>query len=185
MINPNIITDLFRYFAKFPLKQGMIKNFANGASSFSEWLTLKAEMDSLVTHSIIPQLTDFIFGFDSSITAERVKNIKSHFLYVEYGIMDLNRNQFEVFNNQINIKIAVGHPFSHKNKDSIEEVILQDRNLNYLLQIISYINDEDIDRCSIKRYLSYPVKFVPFDPITMYENIGWFAVFNSNNNDIL
>jgi hypothetical protein len=176
-----ILTDIIKYFAKFPDTTGIMKNFSRTTSQEAGYDTLKTYMSGL-TSPLLPQIKDYIFGQDETIVTNRVRTMKDYFLFVEYGRIQISApDHVRVRDGSLFLAFTVAKPFNNAGRDSAEELIISDACLDLVMQILQTIKDDDEVTCPINRYLDSTIELSPVIPELFYQNIGWVVTFSKNN----
>jgi hypothetical protein len=83
------------------------------------------------------------------------------------------------------LTIGVAEPFSWKNRDFIEESIIMSKNLELLLTILKTMKSDSDEVCGFKKYLTFPCQIMPLEPMHFYQSIGWAALFNWKQDNLL
>jgi len=180
-----LIKDIWLYFAKFPLHEGVMKNFRNTNSKTPGYSAFKTEVENIAINSLIPELQNYILSVNTPAILEHVKNMENRFLFIEYGDLSTTENVYKAKNSDFALNIYVASPFSYKQFDFVDETIIMQQNLIYLQQILEIMEIDSAESCSFKKLLEFPVQITPIEPINFYENIGWSARFTSTRNDLL
>ncbi len=176
-----LITDIIKYFAKFPDTTGIMKNFSRTAGRETGYDTLKAYFQSL-TSPLLPEIKDYVFGSDEDIVTERIRTMKDYFLFVEYGRISLAApDNLRVRNGSFFLAFTVAKPFNMPGRDPAEEMIISDTCLDLVIQILQTIKDDDDIKCIKTRLMDSAVEISPVVPEMFYQNIGWVATFTRNN----
>lgn len=180
----NHITELYKYFAKFPALAGVQRSFIRNPND-TAYTTLKAEIAALTPNSLIPTLANYIFSINTVKLAERVKNMTDDFLMIEYGSINESESQkYKVLESSIELSVIVATSWHEKNKDEIDEVITMNRLLLVMKSIMDTMKADNAQNCEILRRLVFPDNISPIEPANFYEKIGWVARFQSRDNNI-
>ena len=173
----NTLRDILLYFAKFPLKSGVLQAFNSETSDrFSTYATLKASITALNPHSLVPGITDFIIGLDEKTIAEKISGVSGSYLFVDYGHITSDRDRYDRQNDRILIAITVATPLIKGSMDNIEQVLLADENLTLLLAIRDIMKEDT--RCNpFVQQLSFPNEITPFFSRALSDSTGWTMVF--------
>ena len=180
-----LIKDIWLYFAKFPLHEGVMKNFRSTNSKTPGYSDFKTEVENLAVNSLIPELKNYLLSVNTPAILEYVKNVDSRFLFVEYGDLNTNENAYKAKDIDFALNIYIASPFSYKQFDFVDETLIMQQNLLYLQQMLEIMETDSNESCSFKKMLDFPVQITPIEPINFYENIGWSARFTSKRNDLL
>lgn len=182
-MDTTLITDIFTYFAKFPDKASVLKNFKSGSKE-ANYLALKATIEALPAESLIPEIKEFIFGMNEDELHTRIKNMEDLFLFVEYGQVNLIRDEKnDITNSQIALAVNVATKFNWDNKDTVEESLLLNKTLNYLVKIINQIKaDDETNDCPLSRYFNNPSAIMQIEPKSFHNKLGWNIMFYKKEN---
>jgi hypothetical protein len=172
----NTLNEILVYFAKFPLKSGVQSLFQAAASERSAYAALKSQIDALTPHSLVPGITDFIMGLDEKTIKDQISAITGSYLFVDYGHISSDSDNYQRQNDRILIAITVATPLIKGSMDLVEQVLLSDENLNLLLQIRDIMKADS--SCSpFVRQLSFPHEITPFFARELSDSTGWTMVF--------
>lgn len=178
-----LITDIIKYFAKFP--DGILKNFSRTTSQETGYDTLKAYFQG-ITSPAIPEIKDFVFGTDETIVTNRLRNMKDFFLFVEYGRISISvPDKVRVRNGSLYLAFTVAKPFNNAGRDPAEELIISDQCLDLVIQILQAIETDDDAACVRGRYIDSAIDITPVVPEMFYQNIGWVVTFSRNNMNLI
>ncbi len=181
-MDTTLIPDIFTYFAKYPLLEGVKKNFKNKKSTMPGYLELKNTIDNLPVHSLLPELEDYVFGMNEKEVFDRIRNMKGMFLFIDYGQINMNINERNDYAaSQIHLAINVGHEYSTQNDDIIEESIIMNKTLVVMQKIIKQImGDDKASDCPFKKYFNNPTQISPIEPKSFHGKLGWNVMFTKN-----
>jgi hypothetical protein len=180
----NELIEIVKYFAQFPDRAGVLKNFSKSNSIFSEYLELKNYIDALPAAQM-PAIKDFIFTDSDEELSDRIKNIKSYFMLIEWGPIVVNDPEPSARNRYGNWHFAVNiaHPTNDKGFDKMEYMILSSKTLEYLMQLCNLITANDEEICDGRRYMESAINIAPIDPYLFSGCIGWSLSFQKNFNN--
>ena len=172
----NTLNEIMVYFAKFPLKAGVQSLFLKVESERSAYATIKAEIDALAKHSLVPEITNFVIGLDEQTIKERISGVTGPYLFVDYGHISSDRDGYQRQNDRILIAITVATPLIKGSMDLVEQILLSDENLNLLLEIRDIMKADS--SCSpFVQQLSFPNEITPFFARELSDSTGWTMVF--------
>lgn len=172
----NTLKDILVYFAKFPLKAGVQNLFQTVTSERASYAALKAQIDALTTHSLVPGITDFVMGLDEQAIKAQIANVTGSYLFVDYGHITSDRDNYQRQNDRILIAITVATPLAKDSMDLVEQVLLSDENLNRLLQIRDIMKADSVCTPFVQQ-LSFPNEITPFFARELSDSTGWTMVF--------
>jgi hypothetical protein len=170
------LQDIFTYFAKFPQKAGVLELFNRSASDhFPAYASLKTGISALDPHSLIPGIQDYVFGIDEQSIKKRIEEISGTYLFVDYGNIASQEDNLKRRTDEILIAITVATPLHINALDMVEQVLLADQALDYLLQIMAIMRQDS--RCSpFVKQLTFPVEITPFLARELSDSTGWTMV---------
>jgi hypothetical protein len=180
-MNEDLITGLFRYFARFVpaavLREIMIQPDASRCAGYAEieFEVLHPEL----TDVRIPEIEKFVLSVNENFVSERIKNAKGFILFVEYGKITADFDR--ALGVKESIAITVAHSFSDASHDNLNEALLMNRCLNLLFRILRQMKADEgaIDFCPTADLLTMPVEIAPADPAAFYGCGGWSAMFRN------
>lgn len=179
----NLVYEIMKYFAQFPLLAGVQKFFQRETSIYPDYATLKAQIEA-GTHSRLSSINDFVFGSDEEILSKYIKNIKGKYLMVEIGTIDMQRNRYDNFDNYMNVSIVVAENQDIKARDGVERAIVMQSNLILLQQIIRFMNEDEYDFCANIEFPSSGI-IIPVEPFDMLQSTGWLYNFRWKDNTLV
>jgi hypothetical protein len=93
----NPLRAIFLYFAKFPKKAGVLEMFNRDESElYPDYVVLKAEIEALETHSLVPGIEEFVFGVNEDSVKKRIQQLDGPYLFIDYGHIMTTENQHQV-----------------------------------------------------------------------------------------
>jgi hypothetical protein len=181
-----LITDIIKYFAKFPDKAGVLKNFSRSSGTISGYDALMAEINLLPDVSLIPDIKDYIFSTDETVVVERIRNIKSYFMLLEYGnIGTSSPDKAKTRETGINLAITIGYPHNDKNQDIIEESLIMDSCLDMIITVANKMIEGNKELCPNLHYAQATINISPVEPMLLYQNMGWTLSFQKQHNTLI
>jgi hypothetical protein len=179
-MNASLIKDCFTYFAKYPLKAGVLNNFTKSSSEyFSGYDTLLAAITALTPHSLITNLNEYIFGSDLVSVIKRVEHCDGIYLFVDYGnIYDNLLEPMKTEQGEFTIAIIVARKTQPDDIDAVEQVLLSD----ITLAMISSLKDTakvDANSNHFLKYLTFPTDLSPFFARDLFNSVGWTMTFRT------
>jgi hypothetical protein len=182
MEREDFIIQLYEYFARFVPKDVLKATFIQPAhSQFPGYAQIRADVLALPDDAVIPEFDTYTFSINENFVSERIRNSKKFLLFVEYGRFSLDFTKPKGV--QENLRIIVARNFSDGNNNNLQEVILMNRCLELLQQILFRMNADrnELNFCSFDELLHYPVEVMPFPLEFFYGCGGWIATFNKVN----
>lgn len=186
-MNATLIRDTFKYFAKFPLLAGVQSNFNKSDSSYfpplegagggGSYATLKAEIAALTTHSLIPGITDYVFGVDETVVKKRIEQINGIYLFVDYGnISDMLSGEPKVETGELIIAVTVARKTPLDGFDTIESLLLADKTLEYISTIKDTMKTDSKSVAYVKP-MTFPAEISPWFARELFNSCGWTMTF--------
>lgn len=177
-----ILLDVFKYFAKFPLKRSVQDAFASGKSSFSGYDPIKVYVDEMPEHSLIPSITGFIIGADDEYVLKQLNNTNGIFLFFDYGEVSASRDTRNCIQNSWVLAITIANKIS-TDCDTIEFALNSDQMLSIVRDILVKIESDQIETPWLKE-LSNSYQLVPFN-VKERNSYGWTLLFTREGADML
>lgn len=174
------VIDVIKYFAKFPEKEGVIKNFlrSDGGEVYNE---LKQYVTDL-PDPLMPLLKDFVVSSREEEVAERIKNIDNYFLFLEYGpIIAAVPNVVRLRKIDFSLSVHVCYHDNSKNVDWMEEAIIMDNCLEMAFALARQMIADDNEICPQTRFVESSLSFAPVEPALLYQSVGWSLSFKKSN----
>lgn len=175
--------DIFLSYARFPDHAGVLKVFNSGRLDLPGYPELKTAVENLTEKSLVPGITNFVFGVDEKITRRIIDAISGFYLMVDYGQITAARNRFEIEENSFYLAVTVARPINADEMDMVEEVLISDMALQYLKQIRNYLKNQDRDR--LLKEVSWPHEAIPFVAPELNNSVGWTMILNRANAGLL
>ncbi len=179
-----MILDLFLYFAKFPLLDGVKRIATKGASNMPEYAELLQQLERQEEHSLIPGIGNYIYGQSFEDLKGRLDRITGSFLFVDYGEMRTSADRIQSL--QVSERLAITVAFKLAQTDALEQAIASERTLQMLATLYSFLL-ADIETGAF-RYADRPAidntEIVPFvsSELSAY---GWTLMLSVSSPDAL
>jgi len=181
-----LILDLITYFAKFPLKEGVLKLF-NRSNDFAMpgYADLKQLITDMDPHSLVPDIKHFAVGVNEAVLTKLISGFGDIYLFVDYGSIDIERDDMKRENGSFNIGITVAVPFDAKERDAIESMLLAQKTLN-LLRVIRDKMKAD-QKCGVPwlKDLTFPQEITPWENRDLNNSTGWTMLFQKKGIEIV
>jgi hypothetical protein len=178
-MNATLIQDTFKYFAKYPLKAGVMKNFTKASSTyFTGYDTLKTAVNALDPHSLISNLDEYIFGSDLLTVSKRIEQVNGIYLFVDFGnIYDSLLEPMKTEVGEFTIAVTVARKTPSQDLDSIEQILLSDITLGMITQLKDMAK---ADRSNIYlKNLTFPADISPWFVPELFNSTGWTMTFKT------
>jgi hypothetical protein len=179
-----MILNLFEYFAKFPVREGVLSAFANGKSDQPFYNDLLKRMKSLPPAGEMPDIKDYIFGADMDTVKRRVDAVTGTYLFIDFGEIDSERDSRNAIKDTLRMAATVAAKVSDV-MDTVERAIISDITLSLINELRARIYaDSGSDTSPWLQELSFKHSIVPFI-VPELQSVGWSIVFTSQGADIL
>lgn len=173
----NLIQDTFKYFAKFPLKAGVMKNFSKDSSLFTGYDTLKTTMTALTPHSLITNLDEYVFGNDLMSVTKRIEQINGIYLFVDYGnVYDYLIEPQKTEQAEFVISVTIARKTVAGDLDTIDKILLSDVTLG-MISALKNIAHYDANHTIFLKNLTFPVDISPWFAQDLFNSTGWTMLF--------
>lgn len=181
-----MILDLFKYFAQFPEREGVVKGIATkGESSMPEYQKVLGEIEELPMGTIVHGIDNYVYGQSFDELKARVANLTGSFLFVDYGEVDMQSDGKRSFEctQRIAVTVAMKLPST---ADMLERLIANDRTLQMLSKVHSrimadaetdqlyWMDRESVENCEIAPFVSAEL-----------QSYGWTLLLSARGMDIL
>lgn len=179
------IIDVVKYFAKFPQKQGVLKNFTRTTEKLDGYNDLRQYIQAL-PDPLMPDITELVFSTDEKAVGDRIRNIDNYFMYLEYGpIVGDYPDRVRLRKVSFSLAVYVCYHADGRNIDSMEEALIMDNCLQKVFQLAKYMIADDNQLTPHTRFAESVLNFSPVEPLLMYQSIGWGLTFKKADNLIL
>lgn len=177
-----MIINLFKYFARYPRKEGVLSMFANGASSYPQYAAL-LDYVSTLPEAILPEIDNLVFGQTFDDVKKRVDSITGNFLFIDFGEFSSVRNTRNSIVDSQKIAATVAMKISDT-ADMIEVAIASDITLNLLSSLRTIlIRDSRSEDLPWLEKISDQSDIIPFVS-PEFHSIGWTLMFTSSAADL-
>ena len=181
MDTQNILIDIFRYFARFVGRDGVLRNFTAGRGD--AYTELKNGCQALPEAGLFPDVTDYVFGVNETSVEKRINNIKGIYLFIDYGNFQTSQGPNKVKTDELHLAVTVAKPLNIETIDLAAEVILADRLLNITRAIRRRLIDDKDD--NFVRRLTFPSEITPWYSRELNNSTGWTMLFKLTGIDLL
>lgn len=180
----NALRDTFLYFAKYPVKSGVLELFNRTDSNlFAGYATLKAAVEALDPHSLIPDIAEFVFGVNEESVKKRIQQLEGTYLFIDYGHIVTTSDQYDRHTDDMLLSLTVARPYDISKLDHVEQVLMADHCLYLLLQIRTQMQADS--ECPFVQQLTFPTEITPFFARELSDSIGWTMVFKKRGIEML
>lgn len=176
------IIDVIKYFAKFPNKQGVLKNFKRATGAIEGYNDLMTYISALPP-ALMPEITELVISTDEKAVGERIRNIDNYFMFLEYGQLQGDYpDRMRIRKVSFNLAVYVCYHDNSRGIDSMEEAIIMDSCLQKVFQLAKLMIADDNEILIHTRFAESVLNFSPVEPSLMYGSIGWGMTFKKANN---
>lgn len=173
----DLIVNLIKYFGKFPFKDAVLDLFTRTTGKLAGYDDLKDYITNL-PDGLIPGLTGFIISVDEDEIKEIVESQNGYFLLLEYfqfktTAPDNTYSRDTTFS----LALSVMHNQDKQGTDLIEEALIMDQCLNYILELKDLILSDDSELCAWLRNMDSGIMITPVEPRLAWQNLGWVLSF--------
>lgn len=181
-----MLLDLFKYFATFPKREGVLKGIANkGESSMPEYQEMVTAINDLPGEGTVPEIENYVYGQSFEELKERLSKLTGSFIFVDYGEVDMKSDGIRSFEctQRIAVTVAMKLPATH---DMMERMIANERTLQMLGKVHAHMMADAemgilywMDRNSVEN-----CEMVPFVSAEL-QSYGWTLMIDATGADLL
>ena len=179
-MNASLIQDTFKYFAKYPVLNGVLKNFQRTAADPADaYDTFKATIAALTPNSLISGLQDYIFGADILAIQKRIENTTGIYLYIDYGnISDTLMEPMKTEIGTFTIGVTIAKKSQPDDLDPVQQLLIADATMAMLSQLKD-IAKADAHTNKFLKNLTFPLDITPWFAPDFFNSIGWTMTFQT------
>lgn len=178
----SVVIDLFMYFARFPMIEGVKSLFVKGASNNPAYAQLSNLVSEMPEQSLMPDLGSYVFGVSFEAVQARINSITGAYLFIDYGQAE-SRKADLVRRDSLSVAVTVAFRLREFSNDLIEHALAADESLVLLLSIRDRMLNDQRERYFLKG-LSENHTIVPFSSAEL-KSTGWTLVFETEGVDFL
>lgn len=182
-----MITDIIKYFSKYPERAGVLHMFVNSTSDMAGYNALKAYVQDLPEHGVIPdiqymavgQSMESLTGFLNSITGCVT------YLLVDFGEINSSKNNKNTISDTMKMAVTVAMRVPD-GMDIIEESIASANTLELTNRLRAHLMRDSRDKVLGSWFDLFDGRhdLVPFVTKEL-QSIGWTIMFNASATDML
>ncbi|MDR1557289.1 MAG: hypothetical protein LBS88_09725 [Tannerellaceae bacterium] len=133
----SLLIELFLFYARFPDREGISPLFNRGKSDFPGYSALWEKIAAMEEHSLLPEISQYVFGPNFDAVSTRVNNIPygKYYLFVDYGEIDCETDRSSRMRDYAHLAITVSCRLKDFSGDLIEQLVISDRCLALLTAI--------------------------------------------------
>ncbi|MCW3784930.1 hypothetical protein [Plebeiibacterium sediminum] len=183
-MNDQLILDLITYFTKFPALDGVLKCFNRKSSSISGYDALRTQLQNLEVHSLQQDIKDFVIGVNEDVVTRAISDINNIYMFVDYGSIDIDRDNLMRENGSFNIAVTVAMPY-HKNElDCMEDMLIAKQTLDLIKAVRDQMKEDQ--KCNpFVKTLSFPQEIAPWYSRLFHNSTGWTMVFQKQGIELV
>lgn len=180
-MNQSFLIELFLFFARFPAQVGIIPLFNKGRSSHSGYNELKDNVSTLSVHSLIPEISSYIFGPNFDAVKSQVNSLGNYYLFVDYGEIECSTDNSNRMTDSARLAITVAYKLKDFSGDLMEQLLVSNQCLSYLIEIRNRMIKEQREHYWLKD-VSSSHTLTPFIASEL-SSTGWTMLFNRTGYD--
>lgn len=178
------IIDLYKYFAKFPVRSAIDEQYTNKGADFSyaAWNTLRTTLQADIpnfSEELITDIKHYFFGSElENLKKPKFNNSRDLFLIVNWSEIENERNDFDARQGVCEVIVTLVYQYSEKSFTGIESAIIDDQINEILLQIESQMHTDSKGVCPIiikellYPFVKIPIEFHNWKGISMITRLG-------------
>lgn len=177
-----MILQLFKYFARYPRKEGVLSLFANGESPYAEYAELLHYVKCL-PEPLLPGIENFVFGQSYDDVKKRVDGITGSYLFIDFGEFSSTRDSRNSISDtqKLAVTVAVKVPDT---ADIMEVCIASDQTLLLLSSCRRMlVEDSEKNRLPWRGKIVHQQDVVPFVS-PEFKSIGWTLMLTTETPDL-
>lgn len=179
-----MILDIFKYFAKFPNKEGVKAMATMGSSSMAGYSELITWIDGLPDPGLIPDLKNYVYGQSFEELKSRIDSLFGSWLFVDYGEFSTTDSGNSMRTTE---KIAVTIACKmNTTSDQLEKMLVAEFTLemlrNLYARLIADAEHDDLFFSSRENILNSDI--VPFVASEL-NSVGWTLMIDGDASDTL
>lgn len=180
-MNTSLLIELFLYFARFPNRDAFSALFNKGRSNIDGYEDLSAALLALSNEPLVPDIGNYVFGPNFDAVSSRVNNINGYYLFVDYGEIECGTDNSNRMTDSARLAITIAYRLKEFSGDLIEQLLVSDQSLSYLVAIRNRMIAEQRERCWLKD-VSRSHTLTPFIAREL-SSVGWTMLFNRDGYD--
>lgn len=182
-MNESLLTELFLFYARFPDREGILPLFNRGKSDLKGYADLLEKIEAMGEHSLLPEISQYVFGPNFDAVAARVHNIPSgkYYLFVDYGEIGCETDNRNRLRDSVRLAVTVACKLKEFSGDLVEQLLLSDNCLSMLTAIRNDVLRRERQEYRIKN-ISAGHSLAPFIAREL-SSAGWTMFFNREGYD--
>lgn len=182
--HPELLKESFLYFAKFPKKSGVQEIFRIGNSGITGYTALKAAIDAMATHSLVPEITNYLFSSNQEKLKKDIEDTKGIFMLLDYGQLSSSKDNMQRKNDEFELGIVIAIKMNPDDYDMPEIVLLSDQLLNAARKVRELMLEDS--KCSpFVKQISFPHRISTWYARDLHNATGFYLMFNKTGIDMM
>lgn len=173
-----MITELLKYFAKFPNKQGVLEAFKELHEKVDGYSEIKEFCEQLPENSVIPEIKEFAFGFSQQILKQSLQKIEELTLWVD--LQKANNKTENGVSEDIIFDLVITVAVPDGDYDMMEEAVLSNKTYKILISIKNHM-DQDSELTPALMNIGESVEITPLISREVLNGIGWSLILKLEN----
>lgn len=186
-----MVTDQFKYFAKFPPNDAVLKLFDDNSLNDAGYTELLDYVNTL-SNPVLPDVSAYIFTQDENMIRTIVEKTDGYIMMVEFGpVNGSGRDKIGLRDVDFNFSVIIARHFKQRKYDPVTETIIMDKCLDMIQSVIDtmQIDDEADEACPFLKLIAGSFDIAPLDPagglFGLYESIGYVLSFKETTNQFV
>lgn len=175
-MNTSLLIELFLYFARFPAHDAFNSLFNKGRSNIAGYDELYAALLARPEGPLVPEIGNYVFGPNFDAVSTRINNLNGFYLFVDYGEIECGTDSSNRMTDSARLAITVAYKLKEFSGDLMEQLLISDRSLAYIITIRNRMINEQRERYWLKD-VSRNHTLTPFVAREL-SSIGWTMLFN-------
>ena len=175
-----MILDIFKYFAKFPSRKGILAMATLGKSQLKEYSEIISELKSLPESDVVlPEVDNYLYAQSVDELQKTIQKLTGSFLLIDYGEISFSQRMPRAIEASIQVAATVAVKVSER-ADALERFILNGRALDCLNRVYAkMLDDSDSGTLSwLDRDRLISAQFLPFLSPEL-SAVGWTLMFEA------
>lgn len=175
-MNTSLLIELFLYFSRFPSQEAFSTLFNKGRSKIPGYDDLREATLTEPYVPVVPEIGSYVFGPNFDAVSSRVNNLTGYYLFVDYGEIECGTDSSNRMTDSARLAITVAYKLKEFSGDLMEQLLVSDQSLSYLVTIRNRMITEQRERYWLKD-VSRNHTLTPFISREL-SSVGWTMLFN-------
>ena len=182
-----MITDIIKYFSKYPERAGVLCMFTNNTSTLAGYNALKAYVQDLPEHGVIPDIQYMAVGQSMESLKSFLNSITGcvTYLLVDFGEINSSKNNKNTISDTMKMAVTVAMRVPD-GLDIMEESIVSANTLGQINSLRAHLIKDSREKVLGSWFGLFDGRhdLVPFVTKEL-QSIGWTIMFNADGTDML